>query len=95
MIILKEPIEFEWDKGNRDKNFDKHGVADQECEEAFFDQGKKILKDVLHSEKEDRYILLGRTKEDRLLFIAFTLRRHKVRIISARDLNKKERSLYG
>lgn len=69
-------------------------MADQECEEVFFDNGKKILKDLLHSGKEERYILLGKTKQQRLLFIVFTTRGVKVRVISARDINKKENKLY-
>jgi len=85
---------FQWDKGNIDKNLLKHGISDQECEEVFFDFNKKILKDVLHSGKEKRYILIGKTKKERLLFIAFTIRDNKIRAISARDLNKKEKRLY-
>ena len=94
MKILDNPGEFQWDKGNKGKNYQKHKVTDQECEEAFFDQSKKILKDVLHSHVEERYILLGQTKENRILFIVFTIRSGKVRVISARDLNKKENRLY-
>lgn len=93
MQIFKNQIEFEWNKGNIDKNLKKHQVTDQECEETFFDTNKHILKDVLHSEKEDRYILIGQTVNDRLLFIVFTIRKKKVRIISARDINKKELTL--
>ena len=69
-------------------------MTDQECEEIFFDQEKKIFKDILHSGREERYILLGQTKENRLLFIVFTIRASKIRVISARDLNKKEKKLY-
>lgn len=87
-------LEFEWDHGNQDKNFLKHGVRNQECEEAFFDQKKKILRDTLHSGKEIRYVLLGKTQNWRVLFVIFTIRRTKIRIISARDLNKKELYLY-
>lgn len=94
MKILDNPSEFQWDKGNKGKNYQKHKVTDQECEEVFFDQGKKIFKDLLHSDKEERYILLGQTKENRILFIVFTIRSGKVRVISARDLNKKEKRLY-
>ena len=94
MKILDNPSEFQWDKGNKEKNYRKHKVTDQECEEVFFDQNKKILKDILHTDIEKRYILLGRTKENRILFIVFTIRTGKIRIISARDLNKKERKLY-
>ena len=94
MVVLSEPIQFQWDKGNIDKNLLKHRVANEECEEVFFDENKKLYKDELHSGKEARYILIGKTKLNRLLFIVFTQRRNKVRVISARDLNKKESKLY-
>lgn len=94
MKIIDTPGEFQWDKGNKGKNYQKHKVADTECEEVFFDQHKKIFKDFLHSGKEDRHILLGQTKENRILFVVFTLRPGKVRVISARDLNKREKNLY-
>jgi uncharacterized DUF497 family protein len=102
MRIFTEFTEFEWDQGNKDKNSIKHLVSYEECEEIFFDQNKKFLKDVLHSGKEERYIIVGKTKKERLLFIVFTFRHNttkdkrqsKVRIISARDLNKKEKKLY-
>jgi len=94
MLTIREPIKFIWDKGNIDKNWLKHQVTNRECEEVFFDKNKKISKDVLHSNKEKRYILLGKTKKDRLLFIIFTIREKKIRIVSARDINKKEVRLY-
>lgn len=94
MITLKEPVEFIWDKGNADKNWLKHKVNSKESEEVFFDRNKKAAEDRFHSGKEERYIVLGKTKRKRLLFIVFTLRGKKIRIISARDMNKKERSLY-
>lgn len=94
MKIFKSPVEFEWDEGNQDKNLIKHKVTDEECEEVFFDSRKRILKDSPHSGCEPRYILIGRTKKQRTLFVVFTIRRNKIRVISARDLNKKERKLY-
>ena len=89
-----EITEFEWNKGNRDKNLEMHGVSDEECEEIFFDSKKKILKDAIHSINEERYILIGQTKLKRILFLVFTIRKNKIRVISARDLNKKEKHLY-
>jgi len=85
---------FEWDKWNTDKIRDKHKVEYFECEEVFFDDGKVILKDVLHSGNEERYILIGKTKKDKLLFIVFTIRNEKIRVVSARPTNKKEARLY-
>ncbi|MBI4062317.1 BrnT family toxin [Candidatus Gottesmanbacteria bacterium] len=89
----KEFIEFEWDKGNSGKN-KKHNVEDSEAEEVFFDPRKVVTKDILRSGEELRFILLGKTKRERLLYIVFTQRRNKIRIISARNINKKEVFLY-
>ncbi len=86
-------LEFEWDAGNAGKNR-KHGVGDQEGEEAFFDERKVLLRDALHSGGEERFILLGRTRLGKLLFIAFTKRKGKIRIISARRANRREVPLY-
>ena len=93
MKLNKSVSEFEWDKGNIGKN-KKHKVNDREIEESFFDNHKVIYKDTLHSNKEKRYILLGKTKGKRLLFIVFTQRKDKIIVISARDINKKEVYLY-
>lgn len=94
MIVIRKPIEFIWNKGNKDKNWTKHEVTNKEAEESFFDENRQIFKDKLHSGKEERHILLGKTKEGRLLYTVFTMRNKKVRIISSRDINRKERKLY-
>jgi len=91
--IFENIIGFDWDQGNKTKNTTKHQVTNEECEEVFFDHRKKMLKDILHSGKEERYILIGQTKQTRLLFIVFTIRKDKIRVISARDLNNKEKKL--
>lgn len=83
-------LQFDWDTGNSNKNKRRHDVDDWECEEVFFDQQKVVLKDKLHSVTEDRYILLGKTKQERLLFIVFTRRHERIRIIFARDVTKKK-----
>ncbi len=85
-----KPVRFNWDTGNSDKNKSGHGVEDWECEEAFFDQHKVEIKDKLHSQQEERHILFGKTKQGRLLYIAFTKRNDCIRIISARDVTKKK-----
>ncbi len=94
MIDFSKIIGFDWDRGNIDKNFQKHSIADQESESAFFDSYKKILKDTIHSKSEKRFILIGKSKQNRKIFVAFTVRKNKIRIISARLLNKKEYYLY-
>jgi uncharacterized DUF497 family protein len=93
MIIWKEPIEFQWDSGNTQKN-EKHNVVNEEIEGVFNDRDKAISPDHKHSSAEQRYILLGKTKTQRLLYIVFTVRKGIVRVISARDINKKEVDLY-
>ena len=79
MKVLRGIAGFEWDEYNRDKNFIKHRVTDTESEEAFFDENKKTLKDILRSGKEKRYILIGQTKKGRSLFVVFTIRKNKIR----------------
>ena len=94
MNVWEEPIQFQWDAGNRDKNWLKHGVTTAECEEAFFDPHKRIVGSALHTGRETRYVLIGQTQTSRLLFVVFTIRGHTVRVISARNLNRRERGLY-
>lgn len=94
MKIFREPVEFEWDKGNIDKNLMDHGVSDKEAEEVFDSPSKFIFKDEKHSLVENRYMIWGVTNKTRKLAVFFTLRENKVRIISARDMNRKERRTY-
>ncbi len=86
---------FQWDAGNLEKNWFQHGVSPLECEEIFFNQPLVMQRDTKHSSDEERYYVLGRTDSDRYLFVAFTIRNNKIRVISARDMNRKERRVYG
>lgn len=86
---------FQWDSGNSDKNLYKHKVSNSECEQVFFNQPIIVIDDTKHSEDENRLYLLGRTDQDRLLFVVFTIRKSLIRIISACDMNKKEREIYN
>lgn len=86
--------EFDWDSGNLEKNWIKHGVSPLECEQVFFNQ-PLIAPDAKHSQREERFFALGRTDLDRYLFLSFTMRGQKIRIISARDMSRKERKIYG
>ena len=95
MIRLPDPLRFEWDDGNKDKNWLLHRVSTTEAEEVFFDANKKLARDIIHStDHEKRFILLGKTRLGRLLIVVFTIRDENIRVISARDLNRKERPLY-
>ena len=94
MKLFPEFSGFEWDQGNREKNWQRHKVAWWECEEVFFNQPLYVLVDQRHSLKEERSYALGKTHNDRLLFIVFTRRKSRIRIISARDMSKKERKVY-
>jgi len=85
---------FEWDQCNADKNWEKHRVADFECEDIFFNHPLVVRHDPKHSQREDRYYALGRTAHDRLLFVAFTVRGSLIRVISAREMTRRERSVY-
>ena len=86
---------FQWDKGNSNKSLLKHNVTNPECEQVFFNQPIIVANDLNHSIEEDRWFLLGRTDQDRFLFVVFTIREELVRVISARDMNKKEREIYN
>jgi uncharacterized DUF497 family protein len=87
-------VGFDWDEGNKQKNWEKHQVDYRECEEALFNKPLLIDDDKNHSSQEQRYYALGRTDIGRTLFLVFTVRNNKVRIISARDQSRKERKTY-
>jgi|SRR3989344_5010925 len=90
---LPIPILFEWDEGNSEKNWKKHKVSQKECVEVFA-HNPFILEDRLHSQKEDRYYAVGRTSLGRNLIIVYTVRSECVRVISAREQNKRERQQF-
>ncbi len=95
MIDLSSISGFEWDAGNERKN-EKHGVSMADAEQVFFNAPLLLLEDAAHSQSESRFHALGRTDDGRQLHITFTLRRsgELIRVISARDMHRKERSVY-
>ncbi len=95
MIDLAKITGFDWDEGNSQKNV-KHSVSTAESEQVFFNAPLLLLEDVKHSERESRFHALGKTDDGRLLHITFTLRNDgkSIRVISARDMHKKERYIY-
>ena len=86
---------FDWDDGNLDKNWEKHQVMFWESEEIFFNEPLLVQFDKEHSGPlESRYYALGKTDFERLLFVVFTIRDNKIRVISARPMSQKERNIY-
>ena len=93
--ILEQFTGFQWDEGNSNKNWISHKVQKSECEQAFFNQPLLISDSKKENEKEKRWYLFGRTDLDRRLFIVFTVRNNLIRVISARDMSRKEREEYN
>jgi uncharacterized protein len=91
---LSHCIGFQWDDGNADKNWEFHQVSKGEAEQVFFNRPIVVASDEKHSEKETRYAALGKTDAERELAIVFTIRDNLVRVISARDMSRRERSVY-
>jgi uncharacterized DUF497 family protein len=87
---------FQWDSGIARKSLDKHGVDQGKAEQIFFNQPFLVVPDDRHSHAERRFHALGRTDDGRRLHITFTLRenRRRIRVISARDMNRKETARY-
>ena len=96
MIDLDQIAGFDWDDGNIRKSADKHDVSQAEAESIFFNDPLIVIGDAKHSETERRFNALGKTAQNRLLHITFTLRQNGtvVRVISARDIHRKERKAY-
>ena len=91
--LLTKIESFDWDGFNTEKIRNKHGIEPYECEELFFNE-PFIAKDEKHSQTEDRYYALGMTMSNKLFFVVFTIRKNKIRVISARPMSKKEREVY-
>lgn len=87
-------VGFQWDQGNIDKNLIEHEVENWECEQMFFNRPLLILEDPKHSISEKRWAVFGKTDAGRFLTVIFTKREDLIRVISARDMNKKERKFY-
>ncbi|MDY6987073.1 MAG: BrnT family toxin [Thermodesulfobacteriota bacterium] len=92
---LENFVGFQWDQGNIDKNLVKHNVENWESEQVFFNRPLLVLDDPKHSIPEKRWAAFGKTDADRFLTVIFTERGDLIRVISARDMNKKERKFYN
>jgi uncharacterized protein len=85
---------FEWDDDNVHKNWDRHRVVPEEAEDVFFHDPLVVRSDLRNSKREKRYFALGQSRMGRMLFVAFTVRRTLIRVISARDMNRNETEAY-
>ena len=85
---------FDWDESNVIKIWEKHSVSQSECEQIFFNEPLVVADDVMHSDVEQRYYVLGATNQGRTLFLVFTMRGDLIRVFTAREINRKERRLY-
>ena len=91
MELLAACTGFQWDEGNAEKNWTRHGVSQGECEEIFFRSPLLVVVDQAHSKAQRRYYALGQTEAGRGLFAVFTIRAGLIRVISARDMSREER----
>jgi len=85
---------FEWDPKKARVNIKTHGVSFDEASTAFRDPFSQTINDPLHFEDQERFVLIGRSIQGRLLVIVHTDRGERIRIISARLATKKERFRY-
>ena len=93
--LSKQKFQFIWDNGNSEKNLIKHGITCRAAEEVFFDEKMAATGiQILPPCNEDRYGVIGKTLEGSILFVSFTIRLFKIRVISARQASKNERNLY-
>lgn len=77
------------------KSWERHRVSPEEAEDVFFNEPPVVRSDIRHSRREKRYYALGQTSAGHCLFLAFTIRRSLVWVISVRDMNRRERSAYA
>ncbi len=96
MIDFGRLTGFQWDDGNARKSADKHGVKQAEAEQVFFNEPLLVVGDARHSRSEPRFHALGIANAARRLHVTFALREEntRIRVVSARDMHRKERVRY-
>src|SRR6266853_4313150 len=92
--LIDEYEGFQWAAANSGKIWERHRVAPTECEELFFNRPLVVDEDEEHSSAAEPMYALGQSDAGRLLFAAFTIRERLIRVISARDMNRRERRTY-
>lgn len=90
---LGNTVGFKWDEGNI-SHIARHNVVPRESEDVFFDKDNVLYEDLKHSVGEQRFLIIGKTRKGRVLYQIFTIRGSKIRVVSSRDINKREVSLY-
>ena len=93
--VLQSCEGFDWDEGNAQKIWAKHGVVQSECEHLFLNRPLAVADDAQHSQHESRYYALGKTNLGRRLFVVFTVRGDLIRVISARGMSRHEREVFA
>jgi len=91
-----ESIRFEWDENKNITNQKKHKISFDEAKTVFYDEEARIIDDPEHSEREERFIILGLSKKANLLVVCHCYRASEavIRIISARKATRMETRLY-
>ena len=87
-------MKFEWDGNKAEANLSKHGISFDEAKTVFDDPLYVDFYDPDYSDEENRYIIIGESQQRRLLIVSYTERDHKIRLISAREVTKKEKEDY-
>lgn len=87
-------MDFEWNRSKARENARKHGVSFAEPTEGFTDDYSSIVPDPDHSITEERYLIFGKAFGDRHIVVAFTEQGHRIRILSAREMTRRERKAY-
>jgi len=91
-----EDFSFDWDAGNETKSLQKHSITCEAAEEVFATRHFVALGEQIEPfSHEPRYGLLGETATGKLLFLVFTIRKGRVRVISVRPMNAKEKKFYA
>lgn len=87
-------MEFEWDTFKAQSNAEKHGISFAEAMTVFGDPLEVTIPDPDHSEGEHRFLSLGQSDRNRLLVVSYTEREGRIRLISAREAEPRERKVY-
>ena len=87
-------MEFEWNEGKATTNLSKHGVSFDEAKTVFDDSLYVDFYDPNHSYDEHRYIIVGQLQKGRLLIVSYMERSNVIRLISTREVTRRERKAY-